>query len=64
MLSFANACKIRGAPIMDPSAEDKVAANTPAKINAPLQAVSFITKPSPRSVSRELLIASKTAIIT
>ena len=44
ILSLPKACSIRGAPIMEPSADDSVAAKTPAKISAPLQAVSFMTK--------------------
>ncbi len=63
ILSLPKACSIRGAPIMEPSADESLAAKTPAKIKVPLQAISFMTKVSVLiKVSRELLAASKIAI--
>ncbi len=49
-LSRANACRMRGAPIMLPSAEESVAANTPAVISRGQRAISAITSvPSPKA---------------
>ena len=42
-MSLAKACRIRGAPIILPSADDNVAANTPALISQLDQAISAIT---------------------
>ena len=48
-LSRANACRMRGDPIMLPSADDNVAANTPAVISPGQRAISAITRLSPVS---------------
>ena len=42
--SRANACRMRGAPIMLPSADDRVAAKTPAMISAGQIATSFMIR--------------------
>ena len=61
-MSLAKACRIRGAPIMLPKAEDSVAANTPAVINSGQRAISATTNEFAVSSGPGRLAASSTAM--
>ena len=60
--SLANACRIRGAPIMLPSADDNVAAKTPAVISDPVTAISRITSVSSINTAAGRVPANANAI--
>ena len=60
--SRAKACRMRGAPIMLPSAELRVAANTPAVMSTGTTATRAITRLSDFSTSRSRTAPSPKAI--